>query len=90
MNGIKRIAGILEGLAVIPLPPAVEPDRYEREERKSLLAKLKVEAEDADGIQQPAHQVHVDPIERQHLPEELPPVPSAEKVEYNTVSTPMP
>ena len=49
MRGVKRIAGILERLAVVSLPPAVEPDRYEREERKPLLAKFKVEAEDADG-----------------------------------------
>ena len=50
MYGIKGIAGILERLAVIALPSAVQPDGEERQKCKTLLTDLKFHAEYMDGI----------------------------------------
>ena len=48
MYRIKRVAGILKRLAVVALPPAVEPDGHEREHCKPLLADLKLQSEKLD------------------------------------------
>lgn len=80
MRGIERIAKIPEGFAVVPLPSAIEPDGNEREERKPLLAELKLQAEEREGIELPTEQLHIDPVERGGLCGKLPPPPPAEKV----------
>ena len=81
MYGIKGIAGILERLAVIALPSAVQPDGDERQKCKPLLTDLKFHAEYMDGIQQTAQQLHIDPVEGEKLSCQTPPLPSAEEVE---------
>ena len=80
MRGVKRIAGILERLAVVSLPPAVEPDRHEGKQRKPLLAQLDLTSEERDRIHLPAEHHHVEPVQRRELPEQAPPLPLAEKV----------
>ena len=74
MYGIKGIAGILEWLAVIALPSAVQPDGHQCQQRQPLLAKLKVHAEELNGVHKPTQQLHVDPVQRSQLPQQTPPL----------------
>ena len=69
MRGVKRIAGILERLAVVSLPPAVKPDRHEGKQREPLLAQLDLTSEDRDRIHLPAEHHHVEPVQRRELPD---------------------
>ena len=80
MYGIKGIAGILERLAVVALPPAVQPDRHQCQQRQPLLAKLKIHTEELDGVHKPAQQFHVDPVQRRQLPQQAPPLAPMEEV----------
>ena len=80
MYGIKGIAGILERLAVIALPSAVQPDGDERQKCKPLLTDLKFHAEYMDGIQQTAQELHIDPVEGEKLSCQTPPLPSPEEI----------
>ena len=64
MYRIKRVAGILKRLAVVSLPPAVEPDGHEREQCKPLLADLKLQSEKLDRENLSSDERHIDPIER--------------------------
>ena len=63
------------------LPPAIQPDGHQRQQRQALLAKLKFHAEELDGIHKSTQQLHVDPIQRRQLPQQAPPLASVEKVE---------
>ena len=82
MYRIKRVAGILKRLAVVSLPPAVEPDGHEREQCKPLLADLKLQSEKLDRENLSSDERHIDPIERRDLPEQLPPLSAAEEIEH--------
>ena len=81
MHRVKGIAGILEWFAVAALPPAIQPDGYQRQQRKPLLAKFKLHAEQPDGVHQPAQKLHIDPVQGQHLSQQAPPFPAPEEVE---------
>ena len=81
MYRVKGVAGILERFAVAALPPAIQPDGHQRQQRKPLLTQLKLHAEQPDGVHQPAQKHHVDPIQRRQLPQQTPPLASVEKVE---------
>ena len=74
MHGVKGVAGILERLAVVALPTAVQPDGHQCQQRQPLLAKLKVHAEELNGVHKPAQQLHVDPVQRCQLPQQTPPL----------------
>ena len=80
MHRVKGVAGILERLAVVALPPAVQPDRHQCQQRQPLLAKLKVHTEELDGVHKPAQQFHVDPVQRRQLPQQAPPLAPMEEV----------
>ena len=80
MYRIKRVAGILKRLAVVSLPPAVEPDGHEREQCKPLLADLKLQSEKLDWENLSSDERHIDPIERRDLSEQLPPLSAVEEI----------
>ena len=62
------------------LPPAIQPDGHQRQQRKPLLTQLKLHAEQPDGVHQPAQKHHVDPVQGQHLSQQAPPFPAPENV----------
>ena len=62
------------------LPPAIQPDGDQRQQRKPLLTQLKLHAEQPDGVHQPAQKHHVDPVQGQHLSQQAPPFPAPENV----------
>ena len=59
---------------MVALPPAVQPDGHQCQQRQPLLAKLKVHAEELNGVHKPAQQLHVDPVQRCQLPQQTPPL----------------
>ena len=78
---VKRIAEILEPPAVVSLPPAVQPDGDERQQRKALLADLKRSAEQLHRVHQAAQHLDIEPVQREQLPCQAPPCPTTEEVE---------
>ena len=77
MHRIKSIAQILEGLAVVALSSAVQPDGNQRQQRQSLLTDLKFVSEQVNGIHQTTQHLHIDPVKRKELSQQAPPFPSS-------------
>ena len=66
---------------MVSLPPAIQPDGDERQQRKALLADLKRNAEQLHRIHQAAQHLDIEPVQREQLPCQAPPYPATEKVE---------
>lgn len=81
MHRIEGVAGVLEGLTVVALAAAVEPDRDQGKEGETLLAQLDLGAEDVHGIHQTTEELDIDPIQGEELAQEAPPLPATEEIE---------
>lgn len=66
---------------MVSLPPAIQPDGDERQQRKALLADLKRNAEQLHRVHQAAQHLDIEPVQREQLPCQAPPYPTTEKVE---------
>lgn len=82
MDGIKCVAEIPERLTAEALPPAVQPDRYQRQERKALLRELKILSEQGERVAKPAEQFHVQYIHTYQLEQAVFEVRGAEKIKH--------
>ena len=80
VNRIKSVAEILKRPVMEPLPSFVEPDRDQRQKGKPLLAQLEAVPEKGKWEHLPAQKLHIDPVEGSDLPQQIPPLPSPEKV----------
>lgn len=82
MNRVKRVAKIPERLAAEALPPAVQPNRYQRQERKSLLRELKIASEQGEYIGISSQKLHIQNIHTYQLEQAVFEVRFAEKVKH--------
>ena len=84
MYRIKSIADVPKRLGVISLPPVVQPDRQQRQQRQPLLRERHRMTEDRDRQQFTGQALAVDPVQPRKLRKPLPPgTPSARRSRNN-------
>lgn len=82
MDWIKCVAEIPERLTVEALPPAVQPNRYKRQYRKSLLRELKIVSEQGEFIGISSQHLHIQYIHTYQLEQAVFPIRGAEKIKH--------
>ena len=81
MYRVEGVIGILQDPVVIPLFSAIQPDRNQSKQRKSLSGQILCFSEQFKHIRKTAEHFHIDIPQTDQLSEIIPPFPAAEKIE---------